>query len=296
MRTVSWVAWFTLAAGCAWGQKVDGPSFEVASIKPAEPLPAKMTVGTRLGCGGGPRTTDPGLWKCTYVGLADLIITAYDLDRYQFTPADWMLRTRFDVAAKVPPGATQEQFRRMQQNLLAERFKLAVHHEPKEMTMYQLTVGKTGPKVKETAADAVLTEPEAGAVPHFTMGKDGFPSFPAGQAGMIGLNGRFRWTESNVTAADMAKKLSGVLAAPVVDATGLKGKYDVDLYWQQPSMGGGRGLASAATPEGTAAAEPDENPTIQSALQNKLGLKLESKKGPVDIVVVDHAEKVPSEN
>jgi uncharacterized protein (TIGR03435 family) len=285
----------TLACGAAYSQTPASPSFEVASIKPSPPLTGPMRSGMRLGCGGGPGTSDPGMWTCSFTSLAELIIRAYNVERYQFTPADWMRTTMFDIIAKVPAGTTKEQFQLMQQNLLAERFKLTVHHEQKEMVTYELTVGKNGLKMKESAADAAAQADDPGTVPHLTMGKDGFPAFPAGRGGMIGLNGHFRWTGVNVTIADITKTLSGQLGRPVIDATGLKGKYDIDMTWIQESMGG-RGGGAASGNEAPVVAEVDAGPTITRAIQEQLGLRVDSKKGPGDILVVDHAEKVPIEN
>ncbi|MGO9255964.1 MAG: TIGR03435 family protein [Bryobacteraceae bacterium] len=88
-----------------------------------------------------------------------------------------MVDTRFDITAKIPPGTTKEQFRLMQQNLLAERFKLTVHHEKKESQVYELTVGKNGPKLKESAGpETPLTRP-----PKWTIGSDGLPVVPQRQ-------------------------------------------------------------------------------------------------------------------
>ena len=296
MRRILLVCCLSLACGGAYGQTADGPSFDVVSIKPAvSPTAGGTPLRVRVGCTGGPGTTDPGLVNCSFVSLADMIVSAYGLERYQFTPADWMVTGRFDITAKIPAGTTREQFLLMQQRMLAERFKLVLHHEQKEMALYELTVGKSGVKLKESAPDAASQPEEPGVMPKFSMGKDGFPSFPPGRTGMIGLNGHFRWTAVNVFLPDIVKTISNQLGRPVVDATGLKGKYDVDLYWAQESMGRG-GLATAAPEGALPAAEIDSGPTILSAVQNQLGLKLESKKGPVDMVVVDHAEKVPSEN
>jgi uncharacterized protein (TIGR03435 family) len=284
MRTITWVALLTLASGCAYGQTADAPTFEVASIKPAEPL--ARGVRNRTGCFGGPGTTDPGTWSCRFLPLALLIADAYSLQRYQFAPPDWMMGATFDITAKVLAGTTKEQFLRMQQNLLAERFKLTLHHEQKEMPFYEMTVGKNGLKMKESAPDPAALEQEPDAAPKLSMGQDGFLTFPSGRGGPLGLNGHYRWTASHVAIRDLLITLASQFGRMVLDATGLKGKYDVDLYWVQESMGGA----------GRDASDVDNGPTLIRAIQEQLGLKLESKKGPVDSVVVDHAEKVPSEN
>jgi uncharacterized protein (TIGR03435 family) len=268
----------------AYGQAAGShPAFEVASVKPAAPLagPGARSLTNPRVCFGGPGTTDPGTWSCRARSLALLIADAYGLQRYQFVPPDWAMGARFDVIAKVPKGTTREQLELMQQNLLMERFKLTLHHEQKEMPFYEMTVEKNGLKMKESAPDAVTPADDPGAPPQLILGKDGFPAFPAGRGGPFGYNGHYRWAASNVTIGDLLRTLASEFGRTVIDATGLKGKYDIDLYWVRDSMDGtGSGVG----------------PTITDAFQAQLGLKLESKKGPVDIVVVDQLEKVPSEN
>ncbi len=106
----------TLGRIYACGQAADAPSFEVASIRPASP--------DAIECSGGPGTTDPVLWRCSSVPLGLLIANAYGFQAYQFRPNDPCCVARFDITAKVAAGTTKEQFQRMIQNLLDERFKL----------------------------------------------------------------------------------------------------------------------------------------------------------------------------
>jgi uncharacterized protein (TIGR03435 family) len=126
------------------------------------------------------------------------------------------------------------------------------------------------------------------------MGKDGYPVFPVGRGGLAGPNGHYRWTGFNLSMQDIVKTLSFHLGRPVVDATGLKGKYDIDMTWTID-------LASILERSGLRDIPelPDNGPpgpTLIGAVQNQLGLKLNSKKGHGDIVVVDHVAKVPIEN
>jgi len=293
MRTIAFVTLSTLASGCAYGQTADAPSFEVASVKPAPP------PGAGLMCSGGPGTSDPGIWKCSFVPLSFLITHAYGFQPYQFSPVDRCCQARFDITAKVQAGTTKEQFLRMLQNLLAERFKLTLHHERKEMPIYELTVGKNGLKMKESAPDAAPAPEDPWAVAGYTMGTDGYPVFPPGRGGLAGPNGFYRWKGYNVTMEDLARTLSFQLGPPVIDATGLQGKYDVDMHWVKDIKEIAESLAARGmlSPENVSAvAGADSGPTLQRAIQDQLGLKLEPKKGPADIVVIDHVEKVPSAN
>lgn len=139
------LACLALAQICIYGQATYAPSFEVASVKPASP-----SIPT-ISCSGEPGTTDPGLWRCSNVPLGFLITQAYGFEAYQFRPNDPCCRDSFDITAKVPEGATKEQFHRMIQKLLEDRFKFRFHREHKEMAIYQLTAGENGPKIKSAA-------------------------------------------------------------------------------------------------------------------------------------------------
>ena len=130
-----WTLGLCIVVTLVYGQTGETkPTFEVASIKPSEPI----TPGTRtrIGCTGGPGTTSPGIWTCQNLPIGALITMAYDLRRYQFSPPDWMRLEHFEISAKIPPGTTKEQFRLMQQNLLAERFKLVLHREAKAASVF----------------------------------------------------------------------------------------------------------------------------------------------------------------
>ncbi len=273
-----------LAVGwlCASGQ-----TFEVASIKP---------VASERGvvCSGGPGTADPGMWRCSNVPLAFLMSYAYGFQAYQFPPFSSCCQARFDYIARVPAGTTREQFQAMLRNLLAERFKLKYHLEQKEMPVYELAAANGGPKMKEAGPGAAPSQDYPWVVPKFRMGDDGYPEFPDGRGGLQGMNGHYRWVGFGVSMEELVKTLSFHLGRPVVDATGLEGRYDIDLRW---------GIDMAWLLERSGRADevgplPDtgpQGPPLVRAVQD-LGLKLVSRKGPGDVVVVDHVEKVPTEN
>ena len=269
------------------------PTFEVASIKPSEPI----TPGTRtrIGCTGGPGTTSPGIWTCQNLPIGALITMAYDLRRYQFSPPDWMRLGRFEISAKIPLGTTKEQFRLMQQNLLAERFKLVLHRESKEMPIYDLTVGKNGIKMKEAGppTEEGPTPDSVEQMPKFKMGKDGTAELIG--PGLIGLNGHFTWNAPNISMDEFVVKLSDQVDRPVVNSTGLKGRYEFSAHWVTESMP----IPPGALPPGAPTpvlADDSSGPSLERAVQDQLGLKLESKKGTGDIIVIDHMEKTPIEN
>ena len=163
------------------------------------------------------------------------------------------------------------------------------------MAIYELTVGEKGPKMKESAPDAELAPEEPWAVPQYRMGTDGYPEFPAGHGGLAGGNGHYRWTAVKVSMEEIVKTLAYYVGRPVVDATGLKRKYDIDLTWTIDMAW----VLESAGHRDMIAELPDSGPpgpTLQRAVQDQLGLKLNTKKGSGDIVVVDHVEKVPIGN
>jgi uncharacterized protein (TIGR03435 family) len=210
---------------------------------------------------------------------------------------------RFDVIAKVPDGATKKDAQIMLQNLLADRFKLKLHKESKAASVYELVVAKGGIKMKE-AAQTVAAPAEGAGVPLPApppRGKDGLLRTPPRQLGIQAMvNGRMRMQGNATTMARLADTLNMALGRPVVDKTGLKGVYDVTLDFSPESMGPGpKGPGPGSGGGNPAEASPDSNDsgaTIFTALQEQLGLKLESRKGPVDLLVVDSVEKMPTKN
>lgn len=305
MRTI-----LTIFAACL----LRGQTFEAASIKPAAPPGGPGGGGRamtfRMGPQGGPGTSDPGRIRYTFMSLKTLLMNAYDVKGFQISGPAWLDSERFDVQATMPPETTKEQFRVMLQNLLAERFGVKVHHETKELPMYSLVVAKGGPKMKESAPEETTkegAEPPPQPLPSQPkMGADGFPILPnigGGRGGifMIMMPNRARLMGNKQTMKDLATRLSDMLSKPVIDMTELTAKYDFTLTYSPEGMNGmlgppPGGMIGGRGPADGTANEPESAPTLFAAIQSDLGLKLDAKKGPVDLVVVDHIEKVPTEN
>jgi uncharacterized protein (TIGR03435 family) len=245
------------------------PAFEVASVKAA--------VGSRVGpggpgCDGGPGTSDPRRLRCNAISLGAFISKAYQLRNYQFSPPDWMWQAFFDIEATIPSGATAEQVRLMEEGLLAERFHLVVHFERKQVPTLALIVASSGIKLKQT-------EPEPSSADGSKPGD--FQS----------MDGRVVH-KGKESIQEFTDYLIARTKQPVIDETALKGIFEITLEYYQDPPGrgrGGRGTASEVS-------DPKGGPDIFSAIQSQLGLKLEPKKTMVDVLVVDHAEKVPTEN
>ena len=305
-----------LAAGAALGQASEpGPAFEVASVKPAAPLDASKIMSGQMHVG---MRMDAARVDIGSMSLADLIRVAYRVKPYQVSGPDWMTSERFDVLAKLPEGASREQVPEMLQALLAERFKLTVHRESKEHAVYALVVGKNGPKLKESAPDA---DTPAGGVPTTTddvnpqvrisgRGANTQVSVSGGQIGTahmsVGPDGTMHMEAPKMTMGALADTLSRFFDRPVVDLTELKGSYQValDLSMEDlrnaaraygmmaPGMAAGRG--GGARQPADAASDPAGNSIFEAVQQ--LGLKLEPRKVPLDLIVIDHLEKAPTEN
>ena len=207
--------------------------------------------------------------------LSDLITMAYDLHRLQITGApSWFESDKYDITGKpeVPGQPNVTQLKIMLQKLLVDRFQLKFHREKKELSVYAITVGKTGSKLTKSQSDP-----------------NGLPGLFFGRA-PAGMNFNVR----NATIAEVAGVLQGsVLDKPVVDQTGLSEKYDFTLkFTPDPGQMAGFGGPPQQPP---AADNLDAPPDIFTAFQQQLGLKLESTKAPAEVMVIDSVAK-PSEN
>jgi len=231
------------------------PSFDVATIKPSKPdTPGKLfrVQGDRF--------------STINTTLADLIKAAYNVQDKQILGAPaWVFTDKYDIAAQpdIPGAPNQEQLKKMIQKLLGDRFQLKFHKDQKELSAYILTVAKGGPKMKKSEAD------------------------PNGLGGRF-FRGLGVLTFTNSTMPDFCDLMqSAVLDRPVVDQTGLPGKWDFLLKWTpDESQFGGMGIK--VPPPSDA---PDAPPPLFTAIQEQIGLKLDAGKAQVPVLVIDHAEK-----
>jgi uncharacterized protein (TIGR03435 family) len=259
------------------------PEFEVASVKPNTSGRNLINVRPPVG----------GRFTATNVRLKMLIGLAYNVKSFEISggPA-WIESDGYDINAKAADTNTNlDQLRPMLQTLLEDRFQLKVHRETKEMPVYALMFAKNGSRLPEAkdggcvkmGPDSPLPPPPApGQLPPTLCG--GFLRAPnLLQAGKVDMK-------------QLVNVLSDLLARPVTDKTGFTGTFDVKLEFSQEgtSFGGGFGGGGIALAGGPPPGD-DSKPSIFTALQDQLGLKLESQKGPGEILVIDHAEKA-SEN
>jgi uncharacterized protein (TIGR03435 family) len=252
-----------LASAAIAPAQAAGPAFEVASVKAAAPCCA------------------PGQWRESkiladridfrYVTLRYCLAFAYRMKEFQISGPPWLGEARYDIVAKGPEGTKGKQLPEMMQGLLAERFQLQAHREKKEFNVFALVVGKNGPKLKESPPSA---DPTAS------------PSFGIGMSGAVG-----HMEAKNATMTALANTLPRFVGRPVVNLTKLDGRYDFDVEFSPedlkgvvppPPMDPGSSLAQLGV-------------SIFTSIQ-RVGLKLESQKLPLDTIVVDRAEKTPTAN
>lgn len=255
MRQVVPVSCLMLALGAlSWAQ-----TFEVASIRVLPP--------TNQGDRRSPPAIEPtpGNLVMRNVGIGELMMWSFKIGPGQVSNIQTAMAVtdRFDITAKAASAVGTDELRLMMQNLMKERFKLAYHRETKEQPAYILVEAKGGHKLKASESE------------------NGRGVLPVQKEGKMALAGQ------SATLDQLTMFLSGPLRAPVVDQTGLKGRYDFEFdltsYMQQG-------------PPQPGEAPPDPVSILQSALPKQLGLRLEAKKMPVDMFVIDHIEKLPTEN
>lgn len=234
-------------AGCLLAQT---PEFDAASVKPSK-APGRSSL-----------KSDPGRITYTNVSLRDCLMAAYDVKDYQISGPSWLPTERYDIVATAGAAASDDDMKLMLQKLLSERFQMTIHREKKELPVYALVVGKNGTKLLHESENPGRSR---------TQMSGGSVAF------------------TNITIPELVDYISHLRSAemdrPVVDNTGLKGKYDftVTLFATQDEM-------MAALNKG------DFGSSIFTLIQEQLGLKLEPEKLPLNMLVVDKAEKVPTEN
>lgn len=288
--------------------------FEVASVRVSSPVPAGTRVIPDV-VRGGPGTTDPEHITYERVPFMKLLMYAYGVERDQLNGPDWAttdaraVALSYDISAKLPPGTTKQQAAIMLQNLLKERFQLALHHETVQASGFALVVAKGGPKLKESAGPIAASErnaTERGTVNLKTQ-QDGFPElFPGRNMGGAFQNGTVRMRVRDYSMSDLVQQTSFALNVRMVDKTALTGKYDFTFEFTPPQdafiVGIGMtlplapGQSSPLNKEGMNPGREESVSIISSAMEKQLGLKLEPAKIPIDTLVIDRVEKTPVEN
>jgi uncharacterized protein (TIGR03435 family) len=229
----------------------------VATIKPSLPAAEARRAGVSFGI-----KVDGARAQCNGLSLLIMVVQAYGMRGSQVIAPDWMNGVRYDIQGKLPDGASPDQALPMLQSLLEDRFKLTYHRETKEFPVYVLIRGKGGPKLTERPADcdpAVKTGPKAS------------------------------------TMVQLARRFEQAVGVQVVDLTGINGEYMLDTSSLNADIS--QQMMRTMMPQRDGAATPGSDPgTASFQLAEKLGLKLEARKMPLPVLVVDHMEKTPTEN
>ena len=253
----------TMRAVCAYvlaaAAAIPAPAqeFEVVSVKP-------NPSGSR----SSQTNSDQGRLTASNASLRSLIVMAYGVKDYQVEGPDWLRWDRFDLAAKFPEALPRDRERysaglhAMLQKMLLERFELAVHRESRMFAVYGLTVGKSGIRFQEV---------------------------PDGDSHNQNSDNN-HYTGECVSMDSFAAFLARRMDLPVLDMTGLKGFYNLKLDWVAEPKPADHKEEVAAAPD------PPQGMVLAVALQEQLGLKLERRKAPIEVLVVDHARKTPTEN
>jgi uncharacterized protein (TIGR03435 family) len=295
-RIVAFSLTALICCGFAAGQGADPRlEFEAASVKPAPPYHGEV-VDRR----GGPGTSDPRQVIYPRAWLPGLVAEAYGVRADQVSGPDWVQTEAYSIVANIPPKTTKQEFNLMLRNLLAERFHLALRHDPKLVSVYVLSVAPGGPKLKPSPVDA--DAPFAPAR---------FPPLSPGKTVALWWRDRAYYTYRQTMAefafglgplVNMSNGDGIVRGSPpmpfVVDETGIKGRFDFTLEFA------GSPIPSAAVAAALAGQQADPAalaPTVAGldifrALQQQLGLKLEKGKRTVDFLIIEHADRIPTEN
>jgi len=276
-----------VVAACAFfGQAA--ARFEVASIKPnTNPGPGVIT--------GIIRPLPGGRLSANAVLPRFIIQFAYAIRPYQISGGpDWINSAHYDIEAKAEGNATPQQIRLMTQSLLEDRFKLKAHRETRELPVYDLTVSRSGLKLLPPKEGSCVTPDPNG--PPLVPAPGQAPTPVCGAAVVTITPSGARILGGKVSMASLILTLSNMLGRTVIDKTGFSGAFDVDLQFAPdqalavlPPPG------PPGAPGATAPAADPAGPSIFTAIQEQLGLKLDSGKGPVEVLVIDSVEK-PTEN
>jgi uncharacterized protein (TIGR03435 family) len=250
----------------------------VASISPSKPVPTPLSNGeTTLSIRMATHIEGSRIRLEGYA-LRDLILQAFRVKDQQLSGPAWMTDQRFSIEATMPPAATKDQEPEMLQSLLEERFGLKLRRELKEMSVYALIAAKGGPKLKEADPDN----------PSARGGGNGASTPGPAAGGPMGIamarsadGGAIRIAMSSQDMKGLADYLARRTDRPVIDMTGLKGKYAIDLRF---------------APEDEISGNADLAPSLLMALQEQLGLRLDARKAPMEMLVIDRLEKTPTAN
>jgi uncharacterized protein (TIGR03435 family) len=274
-----------ITACVAFGQSAERPKFEVASVKPSKP-----------GNSAGMPRRPGGRLRATNMPARMLIARAYSLQDFQIIGGpEWLRDEGFDIEAKGDSNATNAQAMLMLQSLLEERFQLKYHHETRELPVYALSVGRSGSKLP-APREGGCVKADGSAPPSST----GQPALPACGGMVTSLTpSSIIVRGGDLPMPELIRFLTSTLGRPVLDRTGVTTRFDLRLEFAVDETTAGltrewgtvQGHAETMAELAAAASTGGAAPSILTAVQQQLGLKLDSTKGPAEVMVIDHVEK-----
>ena len=284
-----------IAALIAFAQSgVSRLEFEAASIRATSAGGEHVDIGMHI---------DGSMVRFNFLSVQACMRIAYEMKTYQLIGPDWIVNDHFDITAKIPAGASQDQVKEMLQNLLTDRFRMTVHREKRDLPVYAMTVNKGGLRLKET-------EPDAASQPSGNAAKSSLDVKATGSAAGVfvdlGNGAYFTFADDHLIGHKLpmervAELLTNFMDKPVIDMTGLSSSANYDLSLAltaddyrtmqvRAAMKSGINLP----PEMLRMAELSTD-SLSSALE-AAGLKMESRRAPQDVIVIDHADRTPTEN
>ena len=269
---------------------VFGQEFEVASIKPSAPnAQGPASAGLHI---------DGAMVRYSSLSLKLYLGMAYGLKNYEISAPDWMTSERWDITAKLPDGSDQKQIPEMLQALLRDRFQMKMHRETKEFPVYGLIIGKRELKLKEPPADPAAEGGEQ-SVNVATSVSGAGTTVTYGNGSYFTLDDN-KFKGKKLPMAIIAGALARFADRPVVDMTDLKGSYDFTMEFSPEDframmIRAAIAQGSVVSPEVLKLVDASSGDTLFNAVE-KLGLKLESRKAPIEMLVIDQAVKTPTEN
>jgi uncharacterized protein (TIGR03435 family) len=293
MSTTKGIVFTIAAASFALAQTSSRPEFEVASIRPSTSTPqGQVSVGVHI---------DGAQVRIAALSLKDYIGLAYRTKVSNIFGPDWISSDRFDISATIPAGGKTTQIPEMFQSLLADRFQLKFHREKREFPVYALLIGKGELKLKEVPPDSDQGDKEKEPPPINVSG--------GGSAAGVSLNlgngssWSFvpnRFEAKKLTMEQFAANLERFADRPIVDMTGLKGQYDLGFDinpedYRPMLIRSAISAGATLPPQALRLLDGTSSASLSDALQ-PIGLRLETRKAPLDVIVVDDAKKTPTGN
>jgi uncharacterized protein (TIGR03435 family) len=290
MKTIHRTVFAMLASTAAFAQDSPRPEFEVATIRPSA-VQELVSAGVHI---------DGAQVRCASLTLKDYIGIAYRVKMYQVSGPDWMASDRFDIAATVPAAVPTTQFPEMLQRLLEERFQLKMHRDKKYFPVYVLEVAKGGLKMQENPPDPDAAKVDAKAPVNVSgSGSAQGISIDLGRGSSYTFaNNKFE--AKRLTMAALAGNLERFTDRPIVDMTDLKGTYNFTLEvtpedYRTMLIRAGLNSGVSLPPQALRLLDGASISSLVDSAQ-KLGIKVDARKAPLDVLVVDDARKTPTDN